>query len=432
MRINNLFRSRLAFSVLGAFYFMSLYVANFALGWPSVKSGMMRSEGFVDLYYVVSFTELCSIFAVTFPVSESKGSFGSDCSSFNYGSVLTLLPPMSFNQNDVSSLAVLLGLCLSLAFGILVSSFSRSKRRLLVAAVFLSAPPTMLLFERANFDIVIIFGLLLSALLYSLHRQWGGFFILAVLSLLKFYTLPLLWFCLIRYHKGPLRNYLGLPIGLLVSLIVAWDLLRIESLPGEGPAQFGFPVLLHYLEFAGVASSTNNLVGLAIGIVFPLLIAAVLLGVRSFDLGHPLAKFGAEVTSRSSFASLSFWFSAITLVSCYFAGLNYDYRLTLLGISGSILILQLPNLKMMILPGVILSLSLWASAGFGSSVASQLGTELGRTLFGGLQLAGDFGVMVCVGVLLSLMLTNFQASLRHTVENRFSARPVALGSGERP
>jgi hypothetical protein len=191
----------------------------------------------------------------------------------------------------------------------------------------------------------------------------------------------------------------GSAFAALISLYVAWDYSQLPRVPGTGYVQFGSAVLPHYFSHLGLELS--SLVSIGFGTMVPLA-----LGIFVF---HWSKLTGNSLTLGSMFRftnlnkSLFFTSVSTVFVACFFAGLNFDYRLVLLAIPGVILLQSAtgPKVKLYLLHTSLL-VALWGSAALGNAL--NFGTDQLRFLVVGIfQFAGDIMVFVWTGLLIGLV-----------------------------
>ena len=141
-------------------------------------------------------------------------------------------------------------------------------------------------------------------------------------SLIKFYTLPLaLIFCLFVPNKK--RKLIGLLLIFVTFFRVISDLRLLEDLPKVANASFGNPVLAMYLAKIDINFSWVS--QHIIGILF--LVCAVII-IKRIQFSH-------KIFNITPFPNLENWNFANTLqmvfmisfLSCYFAGVSFDFRL---------------------------------------------------------------------------------------------------------
>jgi hypothetical protein len=216
---------------------------------------------------------------------------------------------------------VWLGLAVGLAFSAAVAARLRPRsggEALWYAAVWCS-PPVIFALERANNDLVVF--VLLAAVVPCVLAAGRGWRLLAILlvaiaAALKFYPLVALLLAL----PGANRREIGrnaLAVGIVAALVGAnllSELTRVHGITPQprGLVSFGATAFAPVLEWSG--SGPKVLVAV-IGVA----LVAAWWRSRRFE--------GWQVAAADQAAWYSFVLGAVLLTGCFFAGLNYTYRL---------------------------------------------------------------------------------------------------------
>ena len=192
------------------------------------------------------------------------------------------------------------------------------------------SPPTILLAELGNFDILIVFLVLLAGISLSKNLYIMALTMVAVATLMKFYTIPLL-FVLIFFSKNRFQRLTTIVVGILVGIRVLADLQLIKSdFPSGFYEQFGASVWPKYLEnshFNGFGGPINFVIGIAI---FSVLYIWVLKFLKNNFLSLD-EKYTGSYRER-----ILFYFLFGTHLTCYLAGVNFDHRLIFFSLSSLI------------------------------------------------------------------------------------------------
>lgn len=249
---------------------------------------------------------------------------GDPCQNYVYGSAL--IRTLDF-VNLGSSQRLLVGwiamALISIVLAILVSElYSKSKTVFALGLVASISPPVVLLAERGNFDWLVFVCIYLSALCFSKNLKALGYFVLFFSSLLKFYTFPLLIIALL-FMKTRKEFYLAFLLSCVALSQIIVDLLHLRSIYiGAWFAAFGNSIWSKYLVRLdlnlGIVEAT--LLGISL---------TALLMVFLFKFVKPEIP---VLSKPEHFSQMDYFaiFSSITFLGCYFAGLNYDYRLIFL------------------------------------------------------------------------------------------------------
>lgn len=224
-------------------------------------------------------------------------------------------------------------------------------------------------------------------------------------AILKFYTLPLLWL-IVFLVPGIRMKALSFSTAVFGTALVARDLAAITGIPDGGLYQFGISSVGHYFDILKLSVPIE--VSIGIGAAIPLFLAICF--YRANKKPPNLSEvFDLRKTPLSVSSVLSI-FSSVVFLSCYFAGLSFDYRLIFLAMAA------LPYLNKVGLNQiwtrwlwVILLIAFWGSSGFAFSLLPDSSFFVGVLIFG-LQALGDFAVMIWVGILIAGLLRFAQDS----------------------
>lgn len=407
-----------AAGVLGVFIFCLVHTLHLASDWlllsVSGLRGPIRQSG--DLLTIIDFAQRCR-YQIQQQVERSPLEvYVESCGSFLYGTPLYIILG-SFEINSVLfvGFGVAAGFTFSALAGYFIFSFVSKhsfSRSVLSTAAFFS-PGTLLLFERANLDLLILILVLLSAVFASRARFLLSNVLLALTTMLKFYTLPLVAIMFFRIQTKRVALISGLLIVGLVGL-VAFDILRIPSFHQVGANQFGAGVWNFYAQYLGL--NVPSFLGVAIGTGFPLIGAVILWRIRHDPF---MGKFVLQLRAdrpNSKVMEFVFMFMSITFLSCYFAGLSFDYRLVFLAM-GSLALLSLlhDSGRTQTVLWILLLVAMWGSSSFGA-LLKQENSIFWALLFGGFQFLGDLATMIWVPILIvNVLLTFFGPDLQKSI-----------------
>jgi hypothetical protein len=385
-----------------------VYAVNAFFGWPIVQLSGLRIAEYVDLAAILQSGGLCAdklqfwgFLNLMLPLPE-------DCGGFIYGRpLLALLALASVPLVWTIPIAILLGLVALAMITVSVGLDIRSSRaKITMATLAIFSPGVFLLFERANFDLLMLMGVLVGVFFWSRGRFFAGLLVVGLTAVLKYYTLPLLLIAPFLFGKDRRQILFGSAISVLISLYAALDFSQLPRVPGSGYAQFGSAVLPHYFSHWGLEGPSLLLLGM--GITIPLVIALIVFHYSKLN-GNSLA-LGSLFRFTNLNTSLSFISVSSVFVACFFAGLNFDYRLIFLAIPGIILLNSASGQKVNVyLLNASLLVALWGSTALGNGL--DFGSDQVRFLVVGLlQLAGDTMVFVWTGLLLGLLARIFVGS----------------------
>jgi hypothetical protein len=251
--------------------------------------------------------------------------FNSDegnCSNYLYGtSLVRILDYLSIGKENSYlvgfALALLLSLSLTQIFPI--KNFFEG----VYYALLISSPPILLLVERGNFDTLIFILVFLSAYFYSKNHILIAFLLISVSILIKFYTAPLLIFFLVRNYKIYMAGMIW-TITFFTLFVAVQDIKLIGNFPSGTSGKFGFNLWsLHFEEESRFVG--NQVQSFVINtLVFTFTISLFFMSLK-FKLIDEIKLRDWQKSFPRNSTTISFF--AVVLITCFFAGLNFDYRL---------------------------------------------------------------------------------------------------------
>jgi hypothetical protein len=280
---------------------------------------------FNDLRLVLASSDCANSFGyVTFSENISKVCW------YNYGFSLVRFFHVSGINSDHAGVIGFLFLILMIATLILIhiKLGARTGFENLIIFSILMSPISSFLIERANFDIIIFVFVFAGSLLISSRRTKLGLFTMFIASLIKFYTLPLLF--LVFFFKNSFVNRLfGLFLFVLGSSIALHDIRLIQlgmSFPRNCSASFGNPVLFVCFREAGI--DIPNQIQNVLGIFLFVIVSLILFNLNfretySFKIYHRISL----INQKCDVLYIS---TAATFLICFFSSVNVDYRLIFL------------------------------------------------------------------------------------------------------
>jgi hypothetical protein len=197
----------------------------------------------------------------------------------------------------------------------------KSQKDCLTFVLVLLSPPIMLLADRGNFDILIFFILILVAKSVERKNIYFAYALLSFTVLLKYYTAPV--FLLIIFYSRLSRERI---LGVILLITTAWYSLRDITIteaqyPHGSEAQFGFTVWGEYLNKYS-STQVNWIQKYAISaITFGLMLLVVSVISKRIQLQE------INIHKEYKWQTVAFWIFLIVSITCYFGGMNFDYRL---------------------------------------------------------------------------------------------------------
>lgn len=310
------------FNILTFLGLSSFYLVQQISNWPLLAIwGVRGGTKFGDLSLVLRNVDCFHVIGLGIYESNTSDS----CVNYVYGSwLIRTLDFFHLGTDDQITLGIIATLALCLVFTHILSSLhERSNRSFFLGLALILSPPIMLLLERANFDWLMFILLYFGAFFIGRGKFYTGIFLISLSVLFKFYTLPIL-IAISLCSRSRMRTYATFVLCLLLCVQIFSDLRMINSIfIRTWFAAFGNSVWAEYLRKAGapVSPMVAGVLGLGVSLAIFYLI---------FINGKQYLTLFKSLDFNTDFLNLFTWFSVITFVSCYFAGMNFDYRLVFL------------------------------------------------------------------------------------------------------
>lgn len=312
-------------AIVSTFYLFFI-VLNWYTDWLVLRiSDLHLLPNFNDLRLVLASSDCASGFGyLTFSENISK-----TC-TYNYGfSLIRFFHVLGITSAQADVIGFLfLALMVSALVLIHLKLRARSGFENFIIFSILMSPVSAFLIERANFDILIFVLVIAGSLLLSGSKTKLGLLAIFIASLIKFYTLPLLF--LIFLFKSSLFNRLfGLFLFLLGSSIAVHDIRLIQaglSFPRNCSASFGNPVLFVCFREAGIdiPNQIQNLLG-----IFLFIVVSLILFYLKFREAYSFKIYRWNIFVKQKFDVL-YISTSVTFLICFFSSVNVDYRLIFL------------------------------------------------------------------------------------------------------
>ena len=263
---------------------------------------------------------------------------GTDKCGYQYGlfllKLINLLHLNSLTPFFLGGLLFILVACLLLVTGALSSA---TRKHAVIACLILLSPGPWLLFERGNFDLLIILFLTVTVLTLNTRLSFIGAALLLATVLMKFYTFPLVLLYLLLEKNKWNKLAIGVSSLAIIPLMVS-DIASAPGYPNPMYVAFGLPIPGLWVNFFAWRFNFDLVLGMfaqyVIGIVVFL---SVLLYYRRSKNAYHFREMASGIEFKSSTEKNIFLFSSLTYVGCFLAGSNFDYRLIFLAISLALL-----------------------------------------------------------------------------------------------
>ncbi len=191
-------------------------------------------------------------------------------------------------------------------------------------------PGIWLLLERGNYDEAIFVLAFIASIFLATRYQEVGLVLLLITTLMKFYTLPIFVVSIFLVKRKFSKIMFGL-ISIFVTFYLLTLINQIKAFPSTWYISFGLDSLGLYanLFLQEIMSTDLRLPRMAIstfGLVFLVIAYTYLHKCKYFS------KLIFNATSPSEFSQKLYLTMLGIFLSCFFAGMNYDYRLIYLAV----------------------------------------------------------------------------------------------------
>lgn len=327
-------RNRNVMALVGALSVFVFYITQVVTSWPGlISSGIRGQTDYIDQTLVLDFAKCFRQFGNE--IYKVNG-MPEQCGGFQYSSfLLWLLNSLKISELDGAVLGLIfMLLTLSLLSVVFFAIKDYGKLHFFLAFLACISPGVWLLLERGNYDEVIFCLVITSGLLLTSKFRAVSFFLIALSALMKFYTIPALFFVifLARTMKARIFYFLcSIPLVVFSVLMIS----KVGSFPSTWNVSFGLPTFGLYIEFllGRLLNRNFDIPDYVLSIPGLLLIIFFLILVIKFELKPSIRLKNQENQKRySNLYNLVL----VVFMSCYFAGMNFDYRLIYLSVLVSI------------------------------------------------------------------------------------------------
>lgn len=342
-------------------YFLCFFGVQYFSDWWLLRVSGIRGGNFIDLDLVLRWSDCFN--RVGFSV---YGVHDGKCGGYSYGSALLRafnLLGIDAAQTKFWGIAGGVIFCISLGF---LAAFLVSQKAAnpIVVGLALSSPPLWLLLERGNIDELIFLLVLISSFLLFRGFDLGAIMVIAITALFKFYTLPLLLILAIT-SKSKKSRVIALVAFLVVAPLIAFDLFKFQSdFPSTWVVSFGVPSIGFWINLVGEYLGLSWLhLGALAGHVLGLVVfvaSIAILRVFTNRTSESLLVLDYQKTEKNGIDVLLLIFGSVFVI-CYLLGMNNDYRLIFIAISGLALVGQTQKASLQKKLQYLLIIGLWLS-----------------------------------------------------------------------
>jgi hypothetical protein len=240
---------QLKITSIWTFFIFGFFAIQEKTDWPLLRFAGIRSFSFfTDLGWVLKTSDSARI--IGWDIYDPNPP--KDYSAYLYGSnLIRVVDFLGITEAQTKIAGWILMLVFSILMGAVMSQI-RDKRIFssILGFIVLISPPNQLLIERGNFDLVIIIVLAFISYLLVKKSHYLVLLLLFLITLFKFYTLPLFIY-LIYLTRSKLMKFTGGLMFILASLLVVNDLSKIKiDFPRPSWAAFGNPIFgLYFYRF---------------------------------------------------------------------------------------------------------------------------------------------------------------------------------------
>ena len=353
-------RRNIVTSTLWPIYFLCFFGVQYFSDWWLLKiAGIRGGNNFGDLGAVLQWSDCFKkVGSSVYGLSEGV------CGNYNYGSALLRV----FNLLEIAASQTMFwgivgGVVFCIGLGLLAAFLvSQKAASPIVVGLVLSSPPIWLLLERANIDELIFFLLVIASFLLIRGFDFGAIAIISITALFKFYTLPLLLILAIT-SKSKKSRVIALCAFILVVPLIAIDFFKIQvDFPSGWFVSFGVPAIGFWINEIGEQFGLSwlhigALTGHVLGLVVFVTSTAILRMFTKRTSGN-LEGSNYQESVKKEIEHL-FVILGSVFVICYLLGMNYDYRLIFVAVSGLTLVAQSQKVRLGNRLQYLLTLGLW-------------------------------------------------------------------------
>jgi len=300
------------------------------------------------------------------------------CRNFNYGYLSMLSMGLTASVGSIK----IWGFLQIVIFQFLVSKIYFQEETTKQKVFYFSAlfsPGIFLLYASGNMDLQIIILLLLANYFIVNEKEILALSLICVATLLKFYTAPILLIIVMIVRRKSSKVF-GSILILFTASAILYQLIKTPLTPfGMTGAQnkFGSEIFGNYARKAGFQIS--ELQGKFLGFVLiSIVLAIIIFYYKKIEQNNDNSLIGLVVLTQSErIFTVNFLIMGSASITCFFATLNVDYRLTFVALAGMALF-NLPKLNVHLISKIYpycWFLSLWVVFPF-TGFKNYIGVDL--------------------------------------------------------
>jgi len=332
--LNKVRENRLATAFIACITISLFYLLQMITSWYGLRiSGVRGPSDYIDQQSILNSANCFKSLGLDV---YKQNVFPSGCGGFQYS--IELLRFLNFTQ--ISKLgSFLLGTFFMWA---IITTFyfvfflirNYGKNDYFVALLALISPGIWLLMERGNYDELVYLLVFISAVILTTRFQELAILLIAISVLIKFYTLPL-YILSIFLVRRKISRYIFILLTAPLSIYVFLLIKQVAVFPSTWYVSFGLKSLGLYIElFIKEKIVTDFLMPPALASLFGIVILSAIIQLFRWIELKPSPKRTLDIMEDQP---ILIYFTLLTVfLSCYFAGMNFDYRLIYLAILVSI------------------------------------------------------------------------------------------------
>lgn len=348
------------FTISGFYFFQQL-----TGWWLLANSGIRGPYTFFDLKLVLKSFDCYEVVGdeVFAPPTEDP------CNGYIYGrQFFYLMTSLNVGERLSTVFAAVFFISfVVIAAGVIALRPVSTKSIIFGLLVFIS-PSCWLLLERMNLDLLILLLLAIAVMLICYNKSDIATLIILSTALIKFYTFPLAIFTILLIQKGK-KKILVIFTTLFTGVLLSTEILKIPRFPGTWYVSYGNQIIGEWWNLLISEKNlnwpqSNSFTGSIAGAIFIITctIICLKLGGKSANL---ISLVLVEKFKKKDVGVVIYIYSTALLLICFFAGMNYDYRLFYIGIS-SLMIYKVSPIQspLIMLLSFFSIMSLWLSCFF--------------------------------------------------------------------
>lgn len=317
--------SRNITAIAASIFIVIFYLIQLKYSWPGLQNSRLRGpSNYIDQASVLNSAKCFKDIGLEVYKLDASPS---GCGGFVYS--IELLRFLNFFHLSNLSSEVLGATYMWLTLVALCSIFlivkNFGKFDILVAVFAFVSPGIWLLLERGNYDELVFIFVLIASYLLSTKYQELGMILLATTALMKFYTLPAFLIAILFLKRRNAKILFGL-IAIPMSFYLAYLIKLVADFPSTWFISFGLDSLGLYsnLFIREEISQNSPLPSTVVTLIGFSIIALMIFFFTKIKITSKIELTTDLPNNRGSIIYITL---LTVFLACFFAGMNYDYRL---------------------------------------------------------------------------------------------------------